>query len=100
MASDDGHVGIEVDGGLGLTRDTADAADVDLGQHVTGRLQPAGQGNDRRQRRLERASPSASQPDPAWKWSVSTARSCRRRAASVLIESIGRDAQLGRSDPA
>ena len=29
------------------------------------------------------ANPSASQPKPAWKWSVSTTRSCRRAAASA-----------------
>ena len=81
---DDGSVGVEVDGAFGLAGDAPDAAaDVDLLKRVAGlTIRPAGStaaasaaSND--------DSPSASQPDPAWKWSVSTIRPWRRTAASA-----------------
>ena len=98
MASDDGHVGIEIDGGLGLTRDTADAAaDVDLGQHVTGRLQPAGQGNDCRQRRLEGGQPIGQPAGPGMEMERVDDQVMSPHGRQRVIEPIGRDAELGRT---
>ena len=43
------------------------------------------------------ASPSPSQPDPAWKWTVSTVRSWRATAASASSSRVEVDPELGRA---
>ncbi len=59
------------------------AADVHLDDVVARRAQPLDRLDRRRERPFEAGSPSRSQPEPAWKWTVSTARSWRAAISSA-----------------
>ena len=98
LARDDVGVGVQVDGRLvGAGGDAEPAADVDLDDRVPGRPRPLHGLDRRRQRALERRQGRpASQPDPAWKWIVSTARSWRAAAASASSKPFELDAELRR----
>ena len=75
-------VRVQVDGSFVLPRRSAEpATDVDLGDRTPGGAQALDGLDGADERGLEPGSPSASQPDPAWKWTVSIVRSCRRAAA-------------------
>ena len=99
MTGEDGGVGVEVDGPLVLARRHAQpAADVDLDDRDDRRRAAASTASTAgtSARSNAGAGPSASQPEPAWKWTVSIVEVVARGGRDRVVEPLQPDPELGR----